>query len=137
MNIYFCGSIKGGRQHAEWYGELIAHMKKFGNVLTEHVGDVNYAGGKSPQEVYIQDTDWLRQSDIVVADVTVTSMGVGYELAFAEALGKPCLVLFDNKFADKISYMISGNGYFKCFGYDTHQQAIDIFEKFLHENEGR
>lgn len=136
MNIYFCGSIKGGRQHADWYAELIAHMKKYGNVLTEHVGDVNYAGG-SPQNVYVQDTDWLCQSDIVVADVTVTSMGVGYELAFAEAHGKPCLVLFDNKFADKISYMISGNSYFKCFGYDSHQQAIEIFEKFLQENEGK
>ena len=137
MKIYFCGAIKGGRQHAEWYAELIEHMKNFGTVLTEHVGDVNYTVGSSPVAVYRQDTDWLKQCDMVVADVTVTSMGVGYELAFAEAHGKPCLVLFDANMKDSISYMISGNSYFNCFGYESHQQAKDIFEKFYTQTKGK
>ena len=36
--IYFCGSIRGGRNDRDIYIKLIEHLKKFGNVLTEHIG---------------------------------------------------------------------------------------------------
>jgi len=38
MKIYFCGSIRAGRQDAELYGRLIEQLKAYGPVLTEHVG---------------------------------------------------------------------------------------------------
>lgn len=38
MEIYFCGSIYGGRQDAELYTRLIEQLKQYGTVLTEHVG---------------------------------------------------------------------------------------------------
>ena len=39
MNIYFCGSIRAGRDDAALYTRLIEQLKKYGKVLTEHVGD--------------------------------------------------------------------------------------------------
>ena len=39
LKIYFCGSIRGGRGDAAWYAKLVAHLKTYGTVLTEHVGD--------------------------------------------------------------------------------------------------
>ena len=36
--IYFCGSIRGGRDDRHIYYELIKHLKKYGNVLTDHIG---------------------------------------------------------------------------------------------------
>ena len=39
MNIYFSGSIYGGRQKLEAYKKLINELKKYGNVLDEEVGD--------------------------------------------------------------------------------------------------
>ena len=41
MRIYFCGSIRGGRQDAELYARLITMLKGYGTVLTEHVGDTS------------------------------------------------------------------------------------------------
>jgi len=38
LKIYFCGSIRGGRQDRLLYAELIDYMKAFGKVLTEHIG---------------------------------------------------------------------------------------------------
>jgi hypothetical protein len=38
MFIYFCGSIRGGRQDAELYATLIEKLQSYGTVLTEHVG---------------------------------------------------------------------------------------------------
>ena len=40
--IYFCGSIRGGRQDAELYARLITMLKGYGTVLTEHVGDTSF-----------------------------------------------------------------------------------------------
>ena len=39
MKIYFAGAIRGGREDAEIYHEIISFLKSFGQVLTEHVGD--------------------------------------------------------------------------------------------------
>jgi hypothetical protein len=35
--IYFCGSIRGGRQDRLVYEELITYLQGFGRVLTEHI----------------------------------------------------------------------------------------------------
>jgi len=39
MKIYFAASIRGGRGDVELYGQLIEHLRKHGEVLTEHVGN--------------------------------------------------------------------------------------------------
>jgi len=37
MNIYFCGSIRGGRQDVGIYQQIVTCLKAYGRVLTEHV----------------------------------------------------------------------------------------------------
>ena len=39
LNIYFAGAIRGGRDDAALYHEMIQFLGTFGAVLTEHVGD--------------------------------------------------------------------------------------------------
>ena len=39
--IYFCGSIRAGRDDAALYRRIIDQLKEYGEVLTEHVGDAN------------------------------------------------------------------------------------------------
>ena len=38
MKIYFAGAIRGGREDAEFYFNIIHYLERFGVVLTEHVG---------------------------------------------------------------------------------------------------
>ena len=40
MKIYFAGSIRGGRNDAPLYKQIIDYIASYGEVLTEHVGDV-------------------------------------------------------------------------------------------------
>uniref|UniRef100_A0A672NEP6 2'-deoxynucleoside 5'-phosphate N-hydrolase 1 n=1 Tax=Sinocyclocheilus grahami TaxID=75366 RepID=A0A672NEP6_SINGR len=37
MNIYFCGSIRGGRQDVSVYQRIVKKLQQYGTVLTEHV----------------------------------------------------------------------------------------------------
>ena len=90
MKIYFAGSIRGGRVDADLYRRIIEYMQQKHDVLTEHVGspDLNLKEqGKKDIDIYDQDTAWLRESDILIGECTCPSLGVGYELAYAESHG--------------------------------------------------
>ena len=96
MKIYFAGSIRGGRQDAELYRKVIAVLKENHQVLTEHVGDLSLSTveDKGDKAIYEQDTVWLRECDVVVAECTQVSLGVGYELAYAEAHDKEVHIFY-------------------------------------------
>ncbi len=85
MKIYFAGSIRGGRDDVALYKAMITWLHAFGEILTEHVGDpaLLEKGDDGPCDRHIHDRDmaWLAACDLVVAEVTVPSSGVGYERA--------------------------------------------------------
>ena len=52
MLIYFAGSIRAGRSDAQLYYKLVEVLKKYGTVLTEHVGNLNLtSAGKHTQTI--------------------------------------------------------------------------------------
>jgi nucleoside 2-deoxyribosyltransferase len=112
MKIYFAGSIRGGRKDAALYQQLIEYLKTFGEVLTEHIGDpqLTVLGDDGPTDRFIHDRDleWLQSADVLVAEVTTVSMGVGYEIGRAVESGKKVICLFRPDSAKNLSAMIAG-----------------------------
>lgn len=112
MKIYFAGSIRGGREDAALYQQIIEYLKTFGEVLTEHIGDpkLTELGDDGPTDRYIHDRDleWLQSADVLVAEVTTVSMGVGYEIGRAVESGKKVLCLFRPESGKNLSAMIAG-----------------------------
>lgn len=112
MKIYFAGSIRGGRDDAELYFKIIEYLKIFGEVLTEHIGDpkLSHVGDDGPNDKFIHDRDlaWLKSADVLVAEVTVISMGVGYEIGRAVEMGKKVLCLYRPESGKNLSAMIAG-----------------------------
>ena len=51
----------------------------------------------------------IQEADVVIAEVTNPSLGVGYELGYAENIGKPIMCLFDGDSGAKLSAMVRGN----------------------------
>ena len=112
MKIYFAGSIRGGRDEENMYFKIIDCLSGFGEVLTEHVGDKNVQKNEekhSDSYIFERDVSWLKSSDVMVADVTVPSLGVGYEIGLAETLDIPVLCLYNPKNKKTLSAMITGN----------------------------
>lgn len=110
-DIYFCGSIRGGRQDAELYGRIIGKLKEFGTVLTEHVGnkEIGEKGDDiDEREIHDRNMKWLDQAEFVVAEVTVPSLGVGYEIGQAINMEKKVLCLFRESSGKSLSCMIRG-----------------------------
>jgi nucleoside 2-deoxyribosyltransferase len=85
----------------------------------------------SPGAVYSRDVAWIRECDLLIAEVSVPSHGVGYEIGFALGVGKPVLALHQN--GRKVSKMISGNPdeNLTVKSYTTPPDAILILSQFL------
>ena len=131
--IYFAGSIRGGRVDADLYRRMIEFMQESNVVLTEHVGSPHLnlmEQGKRDADIYDQDTAWLRECDMVVAECTCPSLGVGYELAYAEKIGKPCHIFYDRT-KTQLSAMLTGNPYFHIHPYEKEEDIYPVIDKIL------
>ena len=131
--VYFAGSIRGGRDDAKVYSLLIDKLKEKFVVLTEHIGDVALGdfGEKSltDQEIYQRDISWIDDCDFLFAEVSKTSLGVGYELGYAEAKGKKVYCVYDKNKVARLSAMLLGNENFECFEYNNLTELFDYFDK--------
>jgi 2'-deoxynucleoside 5'-phosphate N-hydrolase len=126
MTIYFAGSIRGGRDDHKLYAQIIHLLRSFGTVVTEHIGDANISlGGENApdREIHDRDIAWLRSADVIVAEVTAPSLGVGYEIGRAVEWGKRIICLYRPTEGRKLSGMIAG-----CTGLSVHEyrDAADL-----------
>jgi len=132
--VYFAGSIRGGRVDAELYQRIIEYIKRTDEVLTEHIGDLSLSllekGRDKDALIYNQDTSWLKESDILIGECTCASLGVGYELAFAEKLGKPCHIFYDSG-KTQLSAMLTGNPYFNIHPYTEEAEIYPVLDSIL------
>lgn len=134
MDIYFTGSIRGGREHVKWYAEIVKLLKNYGKVLTEHVADVGLSenGENLPiDHIFERDIKWIKECDVLVADVTTPSVGVGYEIARAELLNKPVLCLFYEDSGKRLSGMVEGNKEIKTVKYKTVEDISKALKEFF------
>ena len=137
MKIYFAGSIKGGRGNQETYALIVNILKKHGTVLTEHVADKRLTNQGEITEtvadefIFGRDVTWLRDSDVLVAEVTTPSLGVGYEIGLAESIKKPIVCLFRKIDGRSVSAMISGNKAIKIYTYNNLEELLGILDGYF------
>jgi nucleoside 2-deoxyribosyltransferase len=135
MNIYFSCSITGGRQDQEMYRLLVESLLASGHdVPTAHLAwpDVMEQEVRiAAHEVYERDVAWVRGCDVVVAEVSTPSHGVGYEIALALSLGKPVLCCYQT--GRRVSKMLLGNSQpgLRLAEYQTAEQLLNVTHSFL------
>lgn len=135
MKIYFAGSIRGGRDDKELYSEIIKKLSVLGTVATEHIGNKELSSYGETQlsnkDICSRDIEWLTESDIIIAEVTTASTGVGYELGIAEKLQKKILCLYREQEEKRLSAMIAGNPHFFVRAYKDLEDLDKIFAEFF------
>jgi hypothetical protein len=134
MNIYFAGAIRGGRDDAALYLEIVKALRAHGKVLTEHVADAELtSSGESRDDRWIHDRDlaWLRAADCLVAEVTTPSLGVGFEIAKATEWGKRTLCLFRPSAGRALSALVAGSERVTVCEYQAPADPQKIFDEFF------
>jgi nucleoside 2-deoxyribosyltransferase len=135
MNIYFACSITGGRAFESTYQEFTRILLEDGHeVPTAHLAGSNVMALEKvidPREVYERDVTWIRACDALIAEVSVPSHGVGYEIGYALEQGKPVLCLAQAELS--VSKMITGNSHqaLQVKFYQNLSGGITIIREFL------
>lgn len=136
MKIYFAGSIRGGRGDAHIYSQIMSKLKEYGEVLTEHVGNPTLpedGEGLGDKFICERDLDWITHSDVLVAEITNPSFGVGYEVRDALAKGKEALCLYRIQDEKNPSALANGNKRFPVQKYETIEQAYQFIDEFFRQ----
>lgn len=109
--IFLSGSIRGGRQLLETYQLMYNILEETGaDALCWHVADPELEKIEmemTEEEIYSRDMGLLDKSDALIAEVSVPSTGVGFEICRALVRRIPVLCLY--KPDAIISAMILGN----------------------------
>lgn len=127
MKVYFACSIRGGRGDGAIYAELVEFLREHTTVLTEIFADQKLTAegmSKPDGEIHRIDMAWVREADVLVAEVTNLSLGVGYEIAKAEGWGKPVIALFRPGVGARLSAMIAGSPQVRVLAYERVDDAF-------------
>lgn len=132
--IYFSGSITGGREDVALYRRMIEALEEDGHrvlagaVAAGHVGD----GGEALAlgEIFARDLRWLDECDVVVAEVSTPSHGVGYEIAYARwARRIPVIALYRRGRTKRCSAMIAGDPGIRMLEYDEVAAMLESLRR--------
>jgi nucleoside 2-deoxyribosyltransferase len=111
MRIFFAGSIRSGRSMLLTYTQIVALLKKLGHrVVSEHVASEKLEEAEArltDEEIFRNDTGFIDECDCLIAEVTIPSTGVGYEICYAVSQGKRALCVY--KEGTNVSAMVLGN----------------------------
>lgn len=143
MKVYFACSISGGREFAHLYTDIVESIKRNKlDLLSELFADQSVAGDKlvsakpnmSKAEIWEWDLNWVKEADLIIAEVTQPSLGVGYELAKAEEWDKPILCLFYEPSGKRLSGMIEGSPKIQTSYYSDKNEVEKIITDFVNLN---
>ena len=126
--IYFSGSISGGRSDVALYRRFISALQRAGHrvlagaVASEEIGD--YGETITPREIHDRDLRWVDDADVIVAEVSMPSHGVGYEIAYARHRRDiPVICLYRQGHTQRCSAMLAGSPGVELIEYDDPAEA--------------
>ena len=122
MRIYLACTVRGDRGALGVVRRIAAKLEAGGHeVLTSHLleDDVDVAESSlSSQAVFERDLGWLDSCDLLVAEASGSSYGVGFEVGYilgrAATTGQRVLLLYDRARESAVSRMIAGNTHAAC-----------------------
>lgn len=133
MKVFFSGSIRGGRELLSVYQHLCSFIVSQGHeVLSEHVADLlveKMESAMTEQEIFSRDMALLERSSCLIAEVTIPSIGVGYEICSAVKRNIPILCLYRS--GSNVSAMILGNPYVFLQQYSKSEELETTVVSFL------
>ena len=100
MKIFFTASARGVQKYGKEYEKMYQAIQKLGH---SHVDDVILKGTEDEifnylqsvkNNLYVDTLKKIKKADIVILDVSVNSLSMGFVLHHALELGKPVIALY-------------------------------------------
>ena len=141
MNIYLACTVRGDRAAVGALRAVADRLEERGHrVLTRHLlaDDVDTAeSALTERDVFERDMEWLQAADLLIAEASGSSFGVGFEVGYvlgrAGQTGQRVLLLYNASRRPQVSRLISGNAHPHCstFAYEDAAGLQRIIETYL------
>ena len=139
MTIYLACTVRGDRGGVLAGRAICERLQRHGHrVLTTHLlaDSVETAESQITEtEVFRRDLEWLVACDLLVAEASGSSYGVGFEVGYvlgrAAASGQRVILLYDAARRNQVSRLITGNDAAACttFGYGSIEELTAFIDK--------
>ena len=141
MNIYLACTVRGDRGAVVALRALADALETAGHsVLTRHLLDDNVDSAESlltETDVFERDIRWLTAADILIADASGSSYGVGFEVGYVLGRSKErpvrVLQLYNASRRDAVSRLVTGNTHANCttYAYRDTEDLLRFVRGFL------
>lgn len=110
--------------------EFIRDVEKLKKLLQEKVEIFEFAGLEHPSiaDVYQHDTNRVRRCDVLIANISYPSLGLGMELGIAIENKKPIITIVDDK-CKTTRFLISG--YVDPYHFSIRYKSISQVARFI------
>src|SRR6266498_553846 len=141
LRIYLACTVRGDRGGVAAGRAICERLQAHGHdVLTTHLlaDDVeNAESALTEAQVYQRDLDWLTRCDVLVAEASGSSYGVGFEVGYvlgrAPVSAQRVILVYDVARRPAISRLITGNCDTACttFGYASHEELTAFIDRLF------
>jgi nucleoside 2-deoxyribosyltransferase len=141
MNVYLACTVRGDRGAVTALRGVADLLERHGHtVLTRHLlaDDVDRAESElTEHDVFERDLRWLDGADLLIAEASGSSYGVGFEVGYvlgrAAQTGQRVLLLYQADRRSQVSRLIAGNAHASCttYPYRDGQDLLRIVDAFL------
>lgn len=146
MNIYLACTVRGDRAAIGAARALADAIEGLGHaILTRHLLEDDAdrrEGALTERQVFERDLEWLEASDVLIAEASGSSYGVGFEVGYvigrADRTGQRVLLLYDVRRRPLVSRLIAGNTHPACttYPYRSVEDLLQFVRVFLAERPG-
>lgn len=137
MNIYFSGTITKDSSLKDNYKHIIKYLESFGHTVFHYRSESlapEIVSKQTPEEIkesFKQLNSYIKRCDAYIADITIPSVGIGYEIAQILEMKKLALVLkYDRAEFEPLSTLQGNDSQFLRYKkYNTYslEKIIDLF----------
>ena len=141
MRIYLACTVRGDRAGVLAGRAICDRLQQHGHdVLTTHLlaDDVERAeAALTETQVFQRDIEWLSGCDVVVAEASGSSYGVGFEVGFvigrARQTGQRVFLVYNSARRHAVSRLVTGNCDAACttFAYNTINDLVAFIDREL------
>ncbi len=109
MIVYCAIPFRGDKTYESYFNVIIEHINSLGHTaLCEQSAGFKPAAPLRDLEIFIRDMKWIDKSKVIIAEVSGSSTGVGFEIAYALYKKKIPVLALANKASENVSAMING-----------------------------
>jgi len=134
MRIYCSGPISGNTDYQHFYLEIIKHVSLLNHVAYSQLNKYFHTPKDiTDTEIFMRDINWIEQSDLLIAEVSGSSTGVGYEISYTLYQKKiPVLALAHNN-VKRVTAMLTGcdNELLTLKRYSNENELKQIISDFI------